>query len=90
MSEKIMTAPKAGPIDEVENRLARVFFPVQPSRKFVQTMRSRIQFAPSVTIANRLNDTRHTILVVGGVLTASLLIATGVRAIFYLINKSRS
>ena len=78
------------PLNEVESRLAKAFRPVQPSHKFVQTVRSRIQFAPSVTIANRLQDTRRLVLVIGGVLTASLLIATGVRAIFYLINKSRS
>lgn len=90
MSENIMTTFKAEPFDEVENRLKSAFRRVQPSRKFVQTVRRRIYFVPSVTIANRLQDTRRLILAVGGVLTAGLLIATGVRAIFYLVNKSRT
>ena len=80
----------AKPLNDVEARLANAFRPVQPSHKFVQTVRRRIKFAPPVTIADRLQDTRQLVLVIGGVLTASLMVATAVRAIFYLINKSRS
>jgi hypothetical protein len=89
MSETI-AAPKAEPYDEMENRLANVLRRVEPPRKFVQSMRSRINFAPSVTVAKRLHDTRYMFLMVGGVLTASVLVATVVRALFYLVNKSRT
>ncbi len=89
MNENIMTQFKADPFDEVESRLTNAFRRVQPSHKFVQTVRSRIYVAPAVTIADRLQDTRRLIMVVGGVLTAGLLLVTGVRAVFYLVYKWR-
>jgi hypothetical protein len=90
MNTNMLTTFQADPINEVENRLNRAFQRVQPSRKFVQTVRSRINFSPSITIADRLQDSRRFIFAVGGVLTAGLLIATGVRAIFYLVYRWRS
>jgi hypothetical protein len=75
--------------DEVESRLEEAFRPVQPSRKFVQKVRGRIYLLPSVVVAERLNNTPRLLLVLGGVLSAALLVATGVRALFYLMNRSR-
>ncbi len=74
---------------EMENRLAKVLRPVTPSRKLVQTVRRRIHFSPPVVVADRLRDSRRVVFAIGGVLSASLLVAIGVRALFYLANKSR-
>ena len=74
---------------DVETRLENAFRPVSPSRKFVQKVRSRIKIVPSVVVAERLNNTPRVLLVIGGVITAVLLLASGVRALFYLVNKSK-
>jgi hypothetical protein len=84
-----MTGKKLVGSDEVESRLENVFRPVRPSRKFVQKVRGRIHLLPSVVVAQRLNDTPRLLLLIGGVLSVALLVATGVRALFYLMNKSR-
>jgi hypothetical protein len=74
---------------DVEDRLEQAFRPVRPSRKFVQKVRGRIHLAPSIVVAERLHNTPRLLLLIGGVLSVSLLVATGVRALFYLMNKSR-
>lgn len=84
MSAKKLIEPR-----DMEHRLETAFQPVSPSRKFVQRMRSRIKLAPSVVVAERLNDTPRVVLVVAGVVAGALLLASGVRAIFYLVNKSK-
>ena len=84
-----MSAKKLMESSDVETRLENAFRPVSPSRKFVQKVRSRIQLAPSVVVAERLNNTPRLILLIGGVLTGLILLASGVRAVFYLVNKSK-
>jgi hypothetical protein len=76
--------------EEMETRLANALRHVEPPRKLVQTMRNRVNFAPPVTVAKRLHDTRYMVLLLGGVLTASLVVASVVRALFYLVNKARA
>jgi len=72
-----------------EARLEAALHPVQPSRKFVQTMRQRIKFEAPVEVARRLSDQPSLLLILGGVLSASLLIITAARAIFYLTNRAK-
>ena len=74
----------------MEAELQAAFRPIRPSKKFVQTVRKRIHFSPEVLVANKTPETRHFLLILGGVLSVSLLILTGVRAIFYLVNRSRA
>jgi len=76
--------------DPMEAKLQALLRPIRPSQKFVQTVRRRIHFSPSVKLAEKSPQTRHFLLVLGGVLSASLLIITVVRAIFYLTNRSRA
>jgi hypothetical protein len=77
------------PVD-MEARLEKAFRPVRPSRKFVQTVRSRMRpLAPSVVIANRLNDSPRLLLLIGGVFSGALLLAAIARAVFYVLNKSK-
>jgi hypothetical protein len=75
--------------DVVESRLEELFRPVRPSRKFIQKVRGRIRLgAPAVVVAERLNNAPRALIVIGGVLSVSLLIAAGVRALFYFMRKS--
>ena len=73
----------------VEAELEAAFHRVRPSTKFVQTMRQRINIKPSVEVAGRLADPPALLLILGGVLSVSLLIITAVRAIFYLTNRAK-
>ncbi len=75
--------------DHFETRLEAALHPVQPSRNFVKTIRKRIQFKAPVEVAQRLNDPPSLLLILGGVLSASLLIITAARAIFYLTNRTK-
>jgi len=84
-----MPAKKAIDFNPMEAELAAAFHPVHPSTKFVQTVRRRIDFKPSVEVAERLADPTSVLLILGGVLSASLLIVTVVRAIFYLTNRAK-
>jgi len=74
----------------MEAQLQDILRPIQPSQKFVQTIRQRIQFSPRVSLADKSPEVRRFLLILGGVLSASLLLITGVRAIFYLVNRSRA
>lgn len=77
------------PVD-MEARLEKAFRPVHPSRKFVQTVRGRIsRLSPPVVIASRFDESPRLLLVIGGVVSAALLLAAGVRALFYVLNKSK-
>ena len=83
-----MNAHKMMEVD-VEARLAQAFQPVYPSRKFVQTVRSRLRpRAPLVVVANRIDETPHFWAVIGGLISGALLLAAGLRAVFYVLNKS--
>jgi len=85
MSTKKMIAPL-----EMEARLASAFQPVRPSQNFTQTMHRRIEhIAPPVVVARRLDDSPRWLLVLGGVISAALLLAAGARALFYMVNKSK-
>jgi len=73
-----------------EARLEAALHPVHPSRKFVQSMRQRIETRAPVEVARRrLNDPPALLLILGGVLSVSLLIITAARAFFYLANRSK-
>ncbi len=77
------------PID-MEAQLERAFRPVQPSRKFVQTVRGRIRrIAPQVAVANHLENPPRLLLLIGGLISAALLLAASLRAVFYVLNKSK-
>lgn len=75
--------------DPMEAELEAAFHRVHPSQKFVQTVRRRINFKPSVEIAQRLPAPPSLLLILGGVLSVSLLIITAARAIFYLTNRTK-
>jgi hypothetical protein len=75
--------------ESFEEELQAILRPVRPSRKFVQTVRQRIHFTPPVRLAVKPPESRRYLLILGGVLSVSLLLITTVRAVFYLVNRSR-
>ena len=76
--------------DEMEARLANAFQHVQPSTELVQTVRSRIgHLTPRVVVVNRLDESPRWLMVLGGVISGTLLLAAGARALFYVVNKSK-
>ncbi len=72
-----------------EARLESVLHPVHPSSKYVQTLRQRINFKAPVEVAQRLASPPSMLMILGGVLSVSLLLITVARAIFYLVNRSK-
>ncbi len=74
----------------MEAQLQDILRPIQPSQKFVQTIRQRIRFSPRASLADKSPQVRRFLVILGGVLSLSLLLITGVRAIFYLVNRSRA
>lgn len=84
-----MPAPKITDFNPVEAELEAAFRPIRPSTKFVQTVRRRITFKPAVEVSQRLADPPSLLLILGGVLSVSLLIITLARAFFYLTNRSK-
>lgn len=85
-----MNARKLFEPTDMELQLERVFQPVRPSRQFVQTVRKRIRLSPPVVVANRLNAAPQALMIVGGVITVTLVLAAAVRALFYLFNRPRA
>jgi hypothetical protein len=84
-----MPAKEPTNFNPMEAELEAAFHPVHPSTRFVQTVRHRIEFKPSVEVSQRLADPPTVLLILGGVLSISLLIITAVRAIFYLTNRAK-
>lgn len=74
----------------VEAELEALLHPVHPSARLVQTMRERIKFKPPVEVARQFTQQPSLLLVLGGVLSASLLIITVARAFFYLSSRSKA
>ena len=76
-------------IDPFEAQLEAVFKPIRPSNNYVQAVRKRINFKAPVEISRRLPEKSALLLVLGGVLSFSLLTLTVARTIFYLLNRSK-
>lgn len=76
--------------ESLELQLEQLLRPVRPSPRLVQTMQNRLRVTPSVRLQEKPPHVRRSLLILGGVLSASLLLLTGVRAIFYLVNRARA
>ncbi|NTW99807.1 MAG: hypothetical protein HGB35_07765 [Geobacteraceae bacterium] len=76
-------------LNPFEARLEAALRPVHPSNNYVQSVRQRINFKAPVEVAQRLSSQPSLLLILGGVLSVSLLIITTARAVFYLVNRSK-
>ncbi len=72
-----------------EARLEAVFRPVRPSNHYVQAIRRRIITRSPVEISRRIHDRSSILMILGGILSASLLILTVARAFFYFTSHSK-
>jgi hypothetical protein len=76
--------------DRLENRLAQTLQRVKPSPAFLNTVRGHIQTrTPPVIIKQMPRQRREILITLGGVLSASLLILTFARVIYYLLGRSK-
>jgi len=76
--------------DRLENRLAQTLQRVKPSPAFLNTVRRHIQVrTPPVIIEQMPRQRREILITLGGVLSASLLILTFARVIYYLLGRSK-
>lgn len=76
--------------ESLELQLEQLLRPVRPSPRLVQAMQNRLRVTPSIRLQEKPPQVRRSLLILGGVLSASLLLLTGVRAIFYLVNRARA
>jgi aspartokinase len=76
--------------DRFENRLAQTFQRVKPSPAFLNIVRGHIQVRhPQVMVKQFSRQRREILITLGGVLSASLLILTLARVIYYLLGRSK-
>ena len=76
-------------ISTIEVHLAGTLRPVTPPRDFVRRMRDRIRLPEPRVIAKRLSNWEFVLIVVGGVMSVAVLIATVARALFHLFRRGR-
>ncbi|MEI6290802.1 MAG: hypothetical protein WCP19_10245 [Chloroflexota bacterium] len=82
-------ANNSGELNPFEEKLQAALQPVQPSMKYVQTIRKRIHFKAPIEMAQRFTRPPSILMILGGVLSVSLLIITTARALFYMTNRSK-
>jgi len=87
MSTSKLTSMPEDDLNDLEAHLAGTLRPVAPRRDFVQRLRERVHLPPRAEIATRLRDWQTLMLVVGGVISGTLVIITVARAMFHLFGK---
>lgn len=87
MPRRKLTAPSEEILTDLEARLAGILKPVAPPRGFVQRLRERIHMPEPRLIAERIASWRFFFVVIGGVMSAMLLIITVARALFHLVGR---
>ena len=74
-------------LDVIEAQLAGMLRPVSPSRELIQRLRSRIRMPRRSEIVVRLRDWETLMLVLGGVISGTLVMVTVARALFHLFGR---
>jgi|APHig6443718053_1056840.scaffolds.fasta_scaffold577423_1 hypothetical protein len=85
-ARQIVEASKAK-ISSLENKLAGTLKPVAPRREFVHGLGSHIKTNTPPTIVSRLASIHSTLILIAGLLSVSVLVAVGVRALLTLLGK---
>ena len=83
---KLTTLPEET-FTDLEAHLAGTLKPVAPPMDFVQRLRARIHMPEPRLIAERIASWRFFFVVIGGVMSAMLLILTVARALFHLVGR---
>ncbi len=74
-------------LDAIEAHLAGMLRPVSPPRELIQRLRARIRIPQRAEIVVRVRDWQTLMLVLGGVLSGTLMILTVARALFHLVGR---
>ena len=70
-------------VNELENSLSGALTPVRPSSDVMQRLKKRIGSLEPQRIAKRLSNWELSIITIGSVMSAAMVILTVTRALFY-------
>ncbi len=82
-----MRKPLSFSMDDLERQLKWALRPIPLPAEELERVRQRIRYTPSVRVARRMLEWEFWFIMVGGVVTAFILILTLARALFYLFGK---
>ncbi len=81
------TPPSTANFTDLEAHLSGTLRPVAPPMDIAQRLRSRIQMPEARLLAQRIASWRYFLIVVGGAMSAALLIIALARALFHLTGR---
>ena len=87
MPRRKLTTPPAETLTDLEAHLAGILKPVAPPRDFTQRLRERIRIPEPRLLAERIASWRFFFVVIGGFMSATVLIITVARALFHLTGR---
>ena len=87
MPPRKSTPPPAENFTDLEAHLAGTLTRVTPPRGFSQRLRERVRMPEPRLIAERIASWRFFFVVVGGAMSAMLLVITVARALFHLTGR---
>nr|BAL54365.1 hypothetical protein HGMM_F14G08C15 [uncultured Chloroflexota bacterium] len=82
-----MHKPSSLPLDDLEARLHRVLRPIPAPMERLERVRQRIRYSPPFVATHRLFEWEFWFIVIGSLVTLSILLLTLARALFYLLGK---
>lgn len=74
-------------MDDLEHQLKRALRPIPLPAEELERVRRRIRYMPSVRVARRMFEWEFWFIVIGGLVTAFMLILTLARALFYIFGR---
>ena len=87
--DKIEEKTRQEDVGELEAYLSGALTPVRPPADVIQRLRERIGSLEPSRIAKRISNWELTIIIVGSVMSAAMVILTVVRALFYFFSRRR-
>ncbi len=85
VTRRLMEASK-DKLASLENRLAGILKPIQPRQEFVRGLRTKIQITTQPVIVRRFTRRQFLFLLIAGIISTTVLLAMGVRALFSLLT----
>ncbi len=74
-------------LDELEHQLKRALHPIPLPAEELERVRRRIRYISPVRVARGMFEWEFWFIVIGGLVTAFMLILTLARALFYLFGR---
>ncbi len=76
-------------VNELENSLSSLLTPVRPPSDVMQRLKERIGSLEPQRIAKRLSNWELSIITIGSVMSAAMVILTITRALFYFFGRHK-